>query len=353
MEQLEYIKENLLVWLNEKRCKRCICKIKKSSISLAGMMHIYDFVMHRLPNLPEKVQIEEYGTYFRENFKTMGFSSIIGMVSLLFPEGKSIFFKSLISSEMLEKSLMAWVVVGDWHTCFAAMIENCPHKAKFVNELVTLEKLIISNSIVAGFKDADYWYSDEVNPHLVITERELKKCLEVQEDNSLDLDSGNIIEDVANESCLQSTDNQTVQQAYGAVQDEKKSVRKQKSAGKIKTSEKFSHIKSLSDFIIASDPKQVEKYMLAIENAPKTFLYGGISLVAMVVALEELHVIRPIFDRKFFWDLLPDSCKEIITYGTFTRNYNKMSPKRSVPQNEVLKVHLDEIEKYSNYFQEI
>lgn len=86
---IEELKQDLQVWIKSNRnfynkYVRAIRKdnfTEKGKVPLAAYMHIYDFAMSQIPNLPESVKFGSYGNLFENYYGKYGFSKLLGMLA--------------------------------------------------------------------------------------------------------------------------------------------------------------------------------------------------------------------------------------------------------------------------------
>ena len=173
---IEKLKQDLQDWIesnrefynNYVRAIRNDCANGK--VFLAAYMHIYDFAMSQIPNLPESVKFGSYGNLFENYYEKYGFGKLLGMLAQVLNKDLFLYLKALKNTRKLKNAILYWVLIDDFHFFLLCKIGKCENILE--EKLRNLELQIIQNSIVLEIKDKAYWLSPHVFNKLLFEEEE-------------------------------------------------------------------------------------------------------------------------------------------------------------------------------------
>ena len=262
-KELENWKEEHTNFYNE-----CLHAMKNRKATLGAFMHIYDYAMSELPNLPEQVELGACEDLFMIYHEKSSFNGMSGMLNLL-----------------------TWLVIGDLHTCIINKTARHPNKDDYEEGLRKLQYRLIRNSLITELKNANYWSSQRIFDKLLLSKEELKQCLE-----------SHVL---------------TIPEAPKEIQQ---------STNKRGRKSKFEDLKdkSLEGFIEYSTGSRnnvdayVEKIVQQLEHCTM-----GEDLAALTIALEHCKIIKCVDNGgvRLFWNMLHDKCNTIVGYEAMNDSY--------------------------------
>ena len=248
--------------------------------------------------------------------------------------------KTLAQSNKLKNAIVAWLILGDLHTCIVNKVCSYPDKDNYEESLNNLLRRIIKNSLITGLKDRGFWRSVQSKKKLFTKDEEMEKLL-----------------DLIKKEITESEDSKTSQQ--NAPDEEKQVYRFQQKKGKTGRKPKFEDLKekTLEAFIVFSigNQSKAETYTQKIVNL-LTKCSTGEELAALAVALEHLNIIKSIDNGgvRLFWNMLHDKCNTIVGYETMNDSYKKLeayNKKGKVPADCIS--GMKKIKEYVTIFQEM
>ena len=256
----------------------CLHAMKNRKATLGAFMHIYDYAMSELPNLPEQVELGACEDLFMIYHEKSSFNGMSGMLNLL-------------QKEKLKMALLTWLVIGDLHTCIINKTARHPNKDDYEEGLRKLQYRLIRNSLITELKNANYWSSQRIFDKLLLSKEELKQCLE-----------SHVL---------------TIPEAPKEIQQ---------STNKRGRKSKFEDLKdkSLEGFIEYSTGSRnnvdayVEKIVQQLEHCTM-----GEDLAALTIALEHCKIIKCVDNGgvRLFWNMLHDKCNTIVGYEAMNDSY--------------------------------
>jgi hypothetical protein len=284
--------------------------LKSRKSTLATYMHVYEFAMKQIPNLPANIELGACDDLFNTYYEKYGFSKLIGMLASVIGNDQFFGIKSLAQRNKLEKAIAAWLILGDLHTCIINKVVSYSDKGNYEDSLNKLLCRIIKNSLITELKDENYWRSVQSKKQLFSKDEELEDLLAL------------IKKEIA-----ESKNSETSQQKTLDVEKQVESVKKKK--GKPGRKPKFGDLQenTLEAFIEYSIGNQgkAEAYTQKIVDQ-LTKCSTGEELAALAVALEHLSIIKCIDNGgvKTFWNMLHKKCNSIVGYEAMIDSYNKL-----------------------------
>ena len=284
--------------------------IKSRKATLTTYMHVYVFAMNQIPGLPKDIELGDCDDLFKTYFGKYGFNKLLGMLASVI--GNDIFFgiKSLAQRNKLKKAIVAWLILGDLHTCIINKVISYPDKGNYEESLNKLLCRIVRNSLISGLKDEDYWRSVQSKKPLFLKDDEMEKLLGLIKKE---------IGEKKESKTSQQKDSDEIKQAEN-VQNKK---------GKPGRKPKFGDLKeeTLEAFIEYSTGNQgkAETYTQKIVDQLIKCSTGE-ELAALAVALEHLNIIMCVDNGgvRMFWGMLQKKCKTIVGYKVMNENYKKL-----------------------------
>ena len=269
----------------------CLHAMKNHKATLGAYMHIYDYAMSELPNLPGQVELGACEDLFMIYHEKSGFNGMAGMLNLLCYYDKFFYAKCLLQKEKLKKALLTWLVIGDLHTCIINKTVRHPNKDDYEEGLRKLQYRLIGNSLITELKNADYWSSQRIFDKLLLSKDELKECLD----------------------------------RYASTFP-KASKENQQSTNKRGRKTKFDGLKenTLEAFIEYSTGScnNVDAYVKKIVQQLELCTTGE-DLAALTIALEYCKIIKCVDNGgvKMFWEILHKKNTNIVGYETMNDSY--------------------------------
>lgn len=264
--------------------------LKSDKSTLTTYMHVYEFAMMQIPDLPSNIELGACGDLFNIYFEKYGFNKLIGMLVSVIGNDKLLGIKSIVQRNKLKKAIVAWLVLGDLHTCIINKIISFPDNGNYEESLNQLIYRLVKNSIITGLKSEDYWRSVQKKKKLFTIDAEMEKCIAL------------VKKEIAVEE--------------DAQQMKSRPGRKPK----------FNDLKeiTLEGFIEYStgDPEKAKLYTPKIVEQLSCYKKGE-DLAALTVALEYLGIITCIDNGgvRTFWRMLRKKCNTIVGYEAMNDNY--------------------------------
>ena len=187
-------KKTLQDWLHEHEdfYKGYVRAMKDDWPTLQGYMHVYEYGLKQIPELPDEVEFGQCDDLFTTYYDKSAFTGFMGVWSMVYQQDKLFALRSLFGKGDLKLAIASWLMLGNLHTCIISRIQAHPKRNLYADELHKLEKRIIRNSLITGIKDADYWHSAVAQSMLIVPNEELDEMLssytvssEPSEDNFL------------------------------------------------------------------------------------------------------------------------------------------------------------------------
>ena len=284
--ELENWKEEHTNFYNE-----CLHAMKNRKATLGSYMHIYDYAMSELPNLPEQVELGACEDLFMIYHDKSSFNGMAGMLNLLCYYDKFFYAKCLLQKEKLKIALLTWLVIGDLHTCIINKTARHPNKDDYEEGLRKLQYRLVRNSLITELKNATFWSSQRIFDKLLLSKEELKECL----------DSHALINPEAPKESQPSTNKRGRKSKFDGLKEN-----------------------TLEAFIEYSTGKQnnidayVEKIVQQLEHCTT-----GEDLAALTIALEYYKIIKCVDNGgvRLFWKMLHDKCDTIVGYEAMNDSY--------------------------------
>lgn len=171
--------------------------MKNKRATLTAYMHIYEFAMTQIPNLPDTVELGECDDLFNIYYTKYGFNELIGMLVSVWANDKILAIKSFAQREKLKKAIVTWLVLGDLHTCIVNKVNSYPDRDNYEEGLNKLLCRIIRNSIITGIKDKSYWLSSQIQTKISLPNDELETYLSIpKQENSPEKTDSVVSEDI-------------------------------------------------------------------------------------------------------------------------------------------------------------
>ena len=308
---IEEYKKQLSEWKNEHTdfYNEYVHALKSKRSTLATYMHVYEFAIKQIPNLPSNIELGACDDLFNIYYEKYGFSKLIGMLASVIGNDKFFGIKSLIQRNKLKKAIAAWLILGDLHSCIINKIISYPNNNNYEDSLYKLLCRIIKNSFIAEIKDEKYWRSVQRKKQLFSKDKEMDGILVL----------------IKNE-IAESNDSETFPQKNLAKEKRAQSVQREKQKpGK----EKFKDFEgeTLEKFIEYSTGNQNKAKIYTPKIVEQlTKCSSGEDLAALAVALEHLDIILCLDNGGVskFWNLLYKKHNSIKGYRAMNNSYNKL-----------------------------
>ena len=97
---------------------------EKGKVPLAAYMHIYDFAMSQIPNLPESVKFGSYGNLFENYYGKYGFSKLLGMLAQVLNKDMFLYLQAQKNTQKLKDAILYWVLLDDFHFFLMCRLVN-------------------------------------------------------------------------------------------------------------------------------------------------------------------------------------------------------------------------------------
>lgn len=178
--KLEELKKQLPAWKenNTEFYNDYVHAIRDGRATLSAYMHIYDYVMSLISDLPTSVEFGSYGTLFKNYHYKLGFNGLFGMLLQVFDNDKMLYFQTLTNCKKLDLAILYWFLFDDYHFCLICKIKDASDDKRYYFEhLEKLERQIISNSIILGIKNDQYWYKQNIFSKLILSQEDLRELL--------------------------------------------------------------------------------------------------------------------------------------------------------------------------------
>lgn len=175
--KLEELKKQLPAWKesNAEFYNNYVHAIRGGKATLSAYMHIYDYAMGLISDLPQTVKFGSYGTIFKNYHYKLGFNSLLGMLLQVFENDKMLYFQAQVNREKLKMAILYWFLFDDYHYNLMLAIKKYPSQ-ELKMQLEELEEQVIENALVLGIKDREYWEEQLAKGELIITGNKLRKC---------------------------------------------------------------------------------------------------------------------------------------------------------------------------------
>ena len=329
--KLEELKKQLPAWKesNAEFYNNYVHAIRGGKATLSAYMHIYDYAMGLISDLPQTVKFGSYGTIFKNYHYKLGFNGLLGMLLQVFENDKMLYFQAQVNREKLKMAILYWFLFDDYHYNLMLAIKKYPSQ-ELKMQLEELEEQVIENALVLGIKDREYWEEQLAKGELIITGNKLRKCFFVELEENFNVEEFEEIEELQekvtsnnledNEEAKDDTevnDSELLKEKVTTCNDKPQRGRKPA----------FFGIDSLQKlFALKMNQEKANEVITMMENEASLELYNGIKLVSMIVALEACGYIDYLLDGKVsgFYKLLPESCRRVLAYDTFNEYYNNM-----------------------------
>lgn len=178
--KLEELKKQLPAWKenNAEFYNDYVHAIRDGKATLSAYMHIYDYAMGLISDLPQSVKFGSYGTIFKNYHYKLGFNGLLGMLAQVFDKDKVLFFQAQMNCEKLKMAILYWFLFDDYHFCLICKIKDASDdKNNYFEHFEKLEGQIVSNSLVLGIKKEQYWYRQNVFSKLILSQENLRELL--------------------------------------------------------------------------------------------------------------------------------------------------------------------------------
>lgn len=309
---IEEYKKQLSEWKNEHTdfYNEYVHALKSKRSTLATYMHVYEFAIKQIPNLPSNIELGACQDLFNIYYEKYGFSELIGMLASVIGNDKFFGIKSLIQRNKLKKAIAAWLILGDLHSCIINKIISYPNKSNYEDSLHKLLCRIIKNSFITEIKDEKYWCSIQRKKQLFSNDKEM--------DDLLAQIKKEIVESKDSESSQQKV---LVEEKHVQCIEQKK-----QKAGRGKKFKGFEG-KTLEEFIEYSTGNQYKAKIYTPKIVDQlTKCSSGEDLAALAVALEKLNIINRIDSGgvSMFWNLLYNECRTIVKYEQMNEKYRNL-----------------------------
>ena len=291
------------------------------NIDMPSYMHIYDYAMKQISNLPHGIVYgskEVYGNAFKEYYYKFKFSDTLGMLAQIFRMDSLTALQSLADNKKLRMAILYWVVEGDFHENLIKHIKKHP-KERYDSDYGKIEYTVIKNGLLLGILTEEDCTS-YLNEHLLIlSQKQLENCFAeyknedesevVQTDNipSVGIAAPETIENCGPKNNLMSPDKST------------------KRVGRHKA---FDGIDSLFELMVSytKDEKKAAIVVDRMKEEMNSKDVNGIAMTAMVVALEYLGLVCKLEDSKVtgFFRLLEKEIQVKRKANTFAKHHTKL-----------------------------
>lgn len=178
--KLEELKRQLPAWKesNAEFYNNYVHAIRDGKATLSAYMHIYDYAMGLISDLPQTVKFGSYGTIFKNYHYKLGFNGLLGMLLQVLENDKMLYFQAQVNREKLKMAILYWFLFDDYHFCLICKIRDAnDDKNCYFEHFEKLEGQIISNSIILRIKNEQYWYKQIVFSKLILSRQDLEELL--------------------------------------------------------------------------------------------------------------------------------------------------------------------------------
>lgn len=333
--EIEEIKKKLQVWIESNRdfYNRYVRAIRKGRATLVAYMHIYDFAMSQIPNLPVSIKYGSYGNLFENYYGKFGFNKLLGMLAQVLDNDVFLYLQAQKNTQNLKYAILYWVLLDDFHFCLICKMKDCEKNLE--EKLRDIELQIIQNSIILEIENEQYWLSPHIFKHLLFEEEEKESFKQM-------------IMRVQKE---QNDDGVTMQTTSTGLQSNEDPPKVAKPKGRKPSITS----KSLREFISLriQDAEKLDKTMqfVIIEELK---LVDGPGLACMAIAMEFCEVIEELDGDKVtpFHVLLKKENAEICDSSNFSKPHRLLCCYLKDPQ-KVEETKRIKIDKYVEKLQEI
>lgn len=329
--KLEKLKKQLPAWKenNAEFYNNYVHAIRDGKATLSAYMHIYDYAMGLISDLPQSVKFGSYGTIFKNYHYKLGLNGLLGMLLQVFDKDKVLFFQAQVNRENLKMAILYWFLFDDYHYNLMLAIKKNPSQ-ELKMQLEELEEQVIVNALILGIKDGEYWEEQLAKGELIITENKLHKCFLAKSEVYSNLEEFKGIDE------LQEKVTPNGSADYEEVKNDSKVCElkplKEKSMAcneKMHRGRKpaFCGIDSLQNlFALKINPERANAVVAMMGKEASSELCNGIKLVSMIVALEDCGYIDYLQNGKAsgFYELLPEQCRKVLAKDTFLGHYSNM-----------------------------
>lgn len=329
--KLEELKKQLPAWKesNAEFYNNYVHAIRGGKATLSAYMHIYDYAMGLISDLPQTVKFGSYGTIFKNYHYKLGFNGLLGMLLQVFENDKMLYFQAQLNREKLKMAILYWFLFDDYHYNLMLAIKKYPSQ-ELKMQLEELEEQLIENALVLGIKDREYWEEQLAKGELIITGNKLRKCFFAESEENFNVEEFEGIDEL--QENVTSNDFEDDEEAKDDTEVSDSELLKEKVItcnDKPQCGRKpaFFGIDSLQKlFALKMNQEKASRIVTMMENEASSKQCNGIKIVSMVVALEESDYIDYLLNGKAsgFYDLLPEKCRQVLAKDTFLRHYRNM-----------------------------
>lgn len=365
--KLEELKKQLSVWkrYNAEFYNDYVHAIRDGKATLSAYMHIYDYAMNLISDLPKSVKFGSYGTIFKNYHYKFGFNGSFGMLLQVFDNDKMLYFQALVNREKLKMAILYWFLFDDYHYNLMLAIKKYSSQ-ELKMQLEKLEEQVIENAIILGIKDRGYWVEQLAKGELIISGNKLRKCFHAESEKYFNMDEFkgiDVLQEKVKTNGFEDNEesNNDIEVCESGLLKEKATACNYKSQRGRKSA--FFDIGSLQElFALKMDQGKASKIVSIMENEASSKQCNGIKMVSMVVALEDCDYIDCLLNGKTsgFYDLLPEKCHQVLAKDTFLGHYSNMHRHHfenkcldETIKNETKKKWENEINQYILMFQGI
>ena len=361
---IEELKQDLQVWIKSNRnfyykYVRAIRKdnfTEKGKVPLAAYMHIYDFAMSQIPNLPESVKFGSYGNLFENYYGKYGFSKLLGMLAQVLNKDMFLYLQAQKNTQKLKDAILYWVLLDDFHFFLMCKIGKCENILE--EKLRELELQIIQNSMVLEIKDKAYWLSPHIYRKLLFEDEERENLQQIwnnhKEQQEACLESPNLQND---EDCDEEDVNKDYNECESSEEkcNDEKAVQEMPKIAKKKGRRPSLSSESLKDYIslIVQDEEKANAIFQFVENELKMTVDGP-GLACLAVAMESCKVIARLDGGMVapFHALLKKENPETCDSSNFSKQHRLLCCYFETP-NKLEETKKVKIDKYVEKLQEI
>ena len=111
--KLEELKKQLSVWkrYNAGFYNDYVHAIRDGKATLSAYMHIYDYAMNQISDLPKSVKFGSYGTIFKNYHYKFGFNGSFGMRLQVFDNDKILYFQAQVNRERWRYCIGSYLMI--------------------------------------------------------------------------------------------------------------------------------------------------------------------------------------------------------------------------------------------------